>query len=177
MRLISTSVLSKTVTKAFPTFCQQTVIIAQCDNSPFQFRLRDIWLVEVNLHWGKFFCLKINTILSHSKVYHLPPPPLNRLFSNVEREKTSCSRSLIDHTGPNSLLTQCATKISLPIINLMPPRKIFVNNLEGPVYFAKILTASSLLGNVYKAGELWIVPLTRWRSLSTDFICMDMFFQ
>ena len=53
-----------------------------------------------------------------------------------------------------SSFTQRATKISPHIINLMPPRKIFVNNLEGPVYFGKILTASSLLGNVYKAGEL-----------------------
>ena len=56
--------------------------------------------------------------------------------------------------APDSLFTQCATKISLHIINLMSPRKIFVNNLEGPVYFGKILTASSLLGNVYKAGKL-----------------------
>ena len=76
--------------------------------------------------------------------------------------------------APDSLLTQCATKISPHIINLMSPRKIFVNNLEGPVYFGKILTASSLLGNVYKAGELWIVALSRWRSLSTDFIHTDI---
>ena len=49
------------------------VTIAQCDNSHFQFRLRDIWLVQVNLHWGKFVCLKIYTILSHSIMYLLPP--------------------------------------------------------------------------------------------------------
>ena len=72
------------------------VTIAQCDNSHFQFRLRDIWLVQVNLHWGKFVCFKIYTILSHSIMYLLPP--LNRLIainSNVDR-KPSCSRSLID---------------------------------------------------------------------------------
>ena len=39
----------------------------------------------------------------------------------------------------------------------MSPREIVVNNPE--VYFGKILTASSLLGNVYKAGKLWFVAL------------------
>ena len=59
--------------------------------------------------------------------------------------------------APESLFTQCASKISLHIINLMSPREIVVNNPE--VYFSKILTASSLLGNVYKAGKLWFVAL------------------
>ena len=39
----------------------------------------------------------------------------------------------------------------------MSPREIVVNNPE--VYFSKILTASSLLGNVYKAGKLCFVAL------------------
>ena len=39
----------------------------------------------------------------------------------------------------------------------MSPREIVVNNPE--VYFGKILTASSLLGNVYKAGKLCFVAL------------------
>ena len=44
-----------------------------------------------------------------------------------------------------SSFTQRATKISPHIINLMPPRKNFVNNLESPVYFAKTLTDTHLI--------------------------------
>ena len=91
-----------------------------------------------------------------------------------EKRVEAWSISLPWYGQPAHYSLSGATKISLHIINSMSPRKIFVNNLEGPVYFCKILTASSLLGNVYKAGKLWIVPLSRWRSLSTDFIHTDV---